>query len=1108
MLLLFISVVLISTNIYNIYSEKKAVLSMSKNDGITIDSVIEKNKKELLNFINCTTSKQSEDCTVVGDLAIRKNIISKANNEITVISNISNESEKKIFTQRAPFYKVTLSAKEYDVEGFFLVDGLLETNTDYISVGEDKIRGGLGLSGENIPHTNLKVSSIELKSKPGRLIFSILLLLVALYIVFMIVRVSKTSMELEIKDKEILLTEANKELENERDVFTDGPVIIIKWASGWKWDVSYVSPNTPIIIGYGYSDFMEGLDYDKIIHPDDIQRIRDDIDLAISSNKTMINHREFRILKKDNSYLWVESNTKLITTNDGAITMLSYLVDVNDKMDAFRGLRNQRLALDQATILCSTDLEGNIVYVNDKFCDLSGFEREDLMGGKYSITDKNSPNLFKDSISPIVSRGENWSGDICYINRKSQEYWVQTTIIPTMSEAGTIYEYQSIGFEVTEAKNNHAISIEQRAIADKANEAKSQFLANMSHELRTPMNGLMGMAYLLQNTELTSQQAKFISGIISSADDQLEILNNILDLSKMQSGKMDIENIEFNLYDLINSTLIMFTPVASDKQIELGLIYSKDISMVQVNDEVKIKQIVTNLLNNAIKFTTWGRVIVRVTRSIIGDIRIEVEDTGVGIPEKAKNKLFQKFSQVDESITRKFGGTGLGLSICKYISEALDGDIGVDSTEGVGSTFWVEFKEKEKKGVFINCLDKRIKTAIVSENTQLIDIHRELFASHNINYNIYSDLKSLKGEINEKDVILFVATDKEKIQEAIDQSKTIPELKGKMLMSIDYSVDPEKIDFDGIRYLERPTASNSIITAISNLVNKVEDEHDKKIIKTSKISSFLTKDITSLVVDDNKANRDVLKLFIDSMGGSFEQAKDGLEALNKAEDSAYDIIFMDCHMPIMDGFETIEKLKEIGCQSPIVMLTADITPETRQKAKDVGAEGFVIKPINFAKIQDVYYEFVDNKKLKKTQNDDPDGSDDNTDYKIDEDINLEYDYNFVNIDSINMMLDLDRETALDITKQIIDGYKQFKKSVYDSLEIEDFKSLEREIHKFKGGSLSFANTNIINFFGEFNKELQLEKSLDILDVEKDLNKAIIMTDKYINELEYYLEMNK
>jgi len=231
--------------------------------------------------------------------------------------------------------------------------------------------------------------------------------------------------------------------------------------------------------------------------------------------------------------------------------MLSYLVDVNDKMDAFRGLRNQRLAMDQATILSSTDLDGNITYVNDRFCDLCGFAREELIGKTYDVLNSQvHQSDFFEHMWGEITQAKPWAGEVCNKNKKNQLFWVNMTIIPSLTEAGNVFEFQAIGFEITEAKHDQEKAIEQTAIADKANEAKSHFLANMSHELRTPMNGLMGMATLLKNTSLKDQQIKFVDGILSSADHQLSILNNILDLSKMQSGHMELEKISFDLLDI------------------------------------------------------------------------------------------------------------------------------------------------------------------------------------------------------------------------------------------------------------------------------------------------------------------------------------------------------------------------------------------------------------------------------------------------------------------------------------------------------------------------------------------------------------------------------
>ena len=1073
----------------------------------SISKIIYDNQKSIESFMGKLDACEKK-CDEIDMGGIKRILVSGDNEIVLTNKNIYSEKEmSEIFTHTgAKFYEVYSEWNDKKVKAYFPVSNLMDAPVYSIYIGDSLIMGEDNHSLVAIPETNIKTSSFG--SKIPNMIIGVGMFLA--FIILIVVGLFNHKREngklrLEIEDQTLSLTEANKELENERDVFADGPVIIIKWASGWQWDVSYVSPNTPKIIGYGYADFMTDLHYDQIIHSDDIQRIRDDIEDAVKNNKTMIDHREFRLKRKDGGYIWMDSNTKMIQS-EGEILMLSYLVDVNDKMDAFRGLRNQRLAMDQATILSSTDLDGNITYVNDRFCDLCGFSRDELIGKTYKMlnSEVHSDDFFKGMWSEIT-QGRPWAGEICNKNKKKQKFWVNMTIIPSLTEAGNVFEFQAIGFEITEAKNDQERAIKQKAIADKANEAKSHFLANMSHELRTPMNGLMGMATLLNNTQLSEQQVKFVDGILSSADHQLSILNNILDLSKMQSGHMELERIDFDLLDLLNNTITLFSPTANAKGIELGLIFGNDVCIEYAGDKSRLKQIITNLINNAIKFTHWGRIIIKVN-NLDNDsgIRIEVEDTGVGIAQSSQDKLFKKFSQVDETITRKFGGTGLGLSICKYITEAFGGDIGVESDLGAGSTFWVELPLEKIKSAVPPKLDAATNVVISGNLTQTMDIYREIFNCHSVSYSITPSVADVfSSDFDDRYDVLFIVCPKsiDEIHEITKIIEAHPDVIEKSIFSLDIETDPEVIKNKRIRTVTRPATSWNVLESLDASIKAKPIVKPGKFNKSGSNNLFnddhIAPDTVSLIVDDNKNNRDVLQMFISSLGGESKTARDGSEAVDMVERAEYDIIFMDCHMPVMDGFQTIEKIRNMGIHTPIVMVTADITKETEEKAGAAGVDGFMLKPIDVEELK--------NTLDKYTGIHIPDGEN-IIDAEVEED-DSSASPTSLNLSSLTMMLDLDEKSTRQIVGDISGEYPSFKEESLKLLEKENYDKLERVIHKFKGGSLSFSGVELLDMFAELNVYLQENTEFDKGYVVSLTNKCLNGADLYIDDLTKYVNKN-
>lgn len=962
--------------------------------------------------------------------------------------------------------------------------------------------GHPGMSGnwKVIPNTDLYIRTMS--SQDSNFIYlSILSMFILVSGIYPFISISRKNADLEVQiiSQTMSLTEANKELEAERDVFADGPVIILKWDYGWKWDVTYASPNTSDIIGYTYADFMGDFKYDDIIHTDDINRIRSDVDDMIKSGDTSVAHREFRVKSKDGDLRWIDSNTTMSNDSEGKIHLVSYLVDIDDKMKAFTGLRNQRLAMDQATILSSFDLKGKMTYVNDSFCELSGYSREQLMSFYFKdIYSDRHDNGFKNEQREKYSSGDIWKGDICYKDISGNEYWVAMTIIPSLTESGNIFEYQAIGFEITEVKEAHEETDRQRALADKANEAKSQFLANMSHELRTPMNGLMGMAELLKNTKLTEQQYSFVDGILYSSDHQLSILNDILDLSKMQSGNMKLETIKFDLLELLENVIMLFTPSASTKGIELGIIYSHDVPTIVSGDQSRLKQVITNLINNAIKFTHWGKIIIRVSSSEkFTGVKIDVEDTGVGIPDDAKGKLFKEFSQVDETITRKFGGTGLGLSICGYIVSAFKGDIYVNSKVGIGSVFTIDIPIVGDKSSYLTSPDDGTHVSIVGGNSQVIDVYREVLNNADVNYKIFTCLDDVLDEENDNkiDIICYILGDSD-LEEDIARVETNGNItRGEIIVSIDMEYNPVELNKKGIRTLSRPLSTGNVFGAIADL------REGKEIVrvvqsKSTKIKKILNADNVILVVDDNKANRDVLELFISSFGGTAKMARDGDEAIRMADEFSFDLVFMDCHMPGKDGFETTKLIHAEKPDLPIIMLTADITQEAKDQATEAGAQDFMLKPIKVPELRAAFEKYFD-------VEDDDSEDEDVLDESLTSSVNS---FDELNLSSLDLMMDLDYEGTSSIVSDILDGYNEYESNCNIFIMDGDMESLERVVHKFKGGSLSFAADRIISQYAEMNVYLQEEgEGADIEKVTEEMEILLKQSRKYIVELEAFLK---
>jgi PAS domain S-box-containing protein len=388
----------------------------------------------------------------------------------------------------------------------------------------------------------------------------------------------------------------------------------------------------------------------------------------------------------------------------------------------------QKFALDEHAIVSIADVKGNITYVNNKFCEISEYSREELIGKNHRIvkSEEHPPELYAD-LWKTIANGNTWRGEIRNDKKGGGYYWVQTTIVPTLNEDRKPFQYISIRTDITEQKQTEHMLLEAKEAleinvtdladsqqrvegaaaqhialsedlalardqAEAATLAKSEFLASMSHEIRTPMAGVIGMADLVIDTDLSPQQLDWMTSIKTSGENLLMILNEILDQSKLEAGKLEISPIDFHLASFVKDTTHLFVPKIDDKGLALEIDLEKNLPESAHADRMRIGQILTNLLSNALKFTDTGSITVHVEHEPQNDgnflLRFNVTDSGIGLSKNAQGKLFSAFSQADSSTSRTYGGTGLGLSISKQLAELMGGEIGVESTEGKGSTFW------------------------------------------------------------------------------------------------------------------------------------------------------------------------------------------------------------------------------------------------------------------------------------------------------------------------------------------------------------------------------------------------------------------------------------
>ena len=745
----------------------------------------------------------------------------------------------------------------------------------------------------------------------------------------------------------------------------------------FEWNIPaahvYYSPGLWAMLGYEHARMPCTVEaWQSFIHPDDLPAYRRLIDEQLGGARTFIDP-EYRVRARDGDWRWVYTRAKAVGSAGGAPTRIVGTVhDITARREAEEALRASQAAArklslvaartDNLVLICTP--AGRVEWANESFTRIMEYPLDEVVG-RNAVDFLVGPETSAPSLAQIqaaLERGHGGSSDVVNRSKSGRKYHLQLELQPVRGNDDVLENFIIMLADITaRVETEHALRV-AKAEADDASRAKSEFLASMSHEIRTPMNAVIGMTSLLLETGLTAEQRDFANTIRSSGEALLTIINDILDFSKIESGKLELEQLPFDLAVCLEETFELFAMQASAKKLDLAYLLEPGVPPWIVGDVTRLRQVLVNLVNNAVKFTPSGGISIEVRRVSplselkgITTLEFTVRDTGIGIAADRLNRLFKVFSQVDSSTTRKYGGTGLGLAISQRLCTLMGGAIRAESTVGVGSAFVFTMQAAAADLPAEGLLPPlpaalQLGAVLVAEPSPTTRRRlQQFFAQWGVACHVFAtaaEAAAAGGKLDAAPRLLLGRHE--------DAGAFAGFVSPRIFLLPFGRPPPARTPGPLTTHVALPLKTAALAHAIVTLF---QEASRPPVEERAPAGRLLAEEIplNVLLAEDNPVNQKVALRFMARLGYRVDAVGNGLEALTAVEARKYDLVLMDLQMPEMDGLEASRQIRRRvppARQPKIVALTANAMQGDRETCLEAGMDDYISKPVKLHEIEE------------------------------------------------------------------------------------------------------------------------------------------------------------